>query len=262
MKGHKLPYWFKERGREVILWPVNLVRDFPARLHHLGSTLWAGGAGLAAFLPEGVRAVKSGRGRGWLRRSARRFLGWLHRLFVQLFDLGGGPELAQFFMHLFTHTTPLTDSERELLQAVLGENALRWGDVRVAEGGLYDWVFRHNGHLAFTTWYTVNFPRHGRHTRQNLPILVHELTHVFQYHHVGTRYMTEAIYMLVTTRRDCYRYGGASGLCQAAAAGRSFAQFNREQQAQIVQDYYSCQMTNQDTSPFQLFLEQLRRGEL
>ncbi|HFE65641.1 MAG TPA: DUF4157 domain-containing protein [Chloroflexi bacterium] len=262
MKFSTTTYWLKERGRDAVFWPYNLARDFPARLRRLGNTGWDGLAGVITFAPEGAQAVNRGDGRVWLGRAGRRLAGWLHRLVVQLFDLVGGPEIAQFFMHLFTHTTPLTAAEKEMMQAILGENALRWQDVRVAEGGLYDWLFRHNGNLAFTTWYTINFPRYGRHTRQNLPIVVHELTHVYQYHTIGTRYMTEAIYMLVTTKRDCYQYGGPNGLRQAAADGRTLPQFNREQQAQIIQDYYTRQTAGLDTAPYHPFLEQMRRARL
>ncbi len=262
MKFSKTTYWLKERGRDAVFWPYNLVRDFPARLRRLGQTGRAGLAGLVAFIPEGTRAIREGNGRVWLRQSSRRVAGWLPRLIAQLFDLLGGPEVAQFFMHLFTYTTPLTKAEREMMQVILGKNALRWQDVRVAEGGLYDWLFRRNGNLAFTTWYTINFPRYGRHTRQNLAIVVHELTHVYQYHCVGTRYMTEAIYVLVITKRDCYRYGGADGLRRAAADGRTLPHFNREQQAQIVQDYYTRQTAGQETTPYHSFLEQMRHGRL
>ncbi len=262
MKFSKTTYWLRERGRDALFWPYNLARDFPARLRRLGRTGRDGLAGVVTFAPEGARAVSRGDGRIWLQTAGRRLAGWLHRLAAQLFDLAGGPEIAQFFMHLFTHTTPLTAAEKEMMQAILGKEALRWQDVRVAEGGLYDWLFRLNGNLAFTAWYTVNLPRHGRHTRQNLPIMVHELTHVYQYHTIGTRYMTEAIYVLVATRRDCYQYGGPNGLRQAAADGRTLAGFNREQQAQIIQDYYTRQTAGQDTASYHPFLKQMRDGRL
>jgi hypothetical protein len=98
--------------------------------------------------------------------------------------------------------------------------------------------------------------------RENLPLLIHELTHVFQYHHVGSRYLGEAIYYLVTTRRDCYQYGGVQGLQSCWQQGRTFRQFNREQQAQIIQDYFVKIQTKQDASAYLPYLAQLQQQDL
>jgi hypothetical protein len=140
---------------------------------------------------------------------------------------------------------------------------MRFQDVRIAEGGLLQWVFRFNGNLAFTAWHTIFLPRAPvSHARQNLALLVHELTHVYQYEQVGTRYMTEAVYMLITTRRDCYQYGGAAGLQQAHQQQVPLSAFNREQQAQIIQDFFSNCQTGSEITPFLPYIEDLRHGRL
>ena len=146
-----------------------------------------------------------------MRYKFGRIIDWIHRLVTQLFDLVGGPEIAQFFFHFFTMTTPLTEDEIEMMSSIAGPKAIRYDEVRVAGSGLLDIIFRFNGNLAFATWHTVNMPRKGSHTRANQSILAHELTHVYQYEQVGTRYLGEAIYMLVKTKRDCYEYGGSAG---------------------------------------------------
>ena len=125
-----------------------------------------------------------------------------------------------------------------------------------------DWIFAHNGNLAFTTWHTVNFPRNGRHTRANRAILVHEVAHVYQYEQVGSRYLGEAIYMLIKTKRDCYAYGGVEGLQQDWAAGKRYRDYNREQQAQIVQDYFSRCERGQDVAAYEPFMVEVRLGEV
>lgn len=254
--------WLAERVRDLALWPINLVRDFPARSGRLLRTLWRGGRGLVFFGPELWRAGRAGAARPWLRRQVGRSAAWLHRLLAELFDLVGGPELAQFLMHLITRTTPLTADEVAMIGHVLGPRALRFGDVRVAEGGLLDLVFQLNGNLAFATWHTVYLPRRGAHGRANRAIVVHELTHVYQYERVGSRYLGEAIYMLIKTKRDCYSYGGAVGLVEACTAGTQMAHFNREQQARITQDYYDRLEQGLDVTAYEPFLRQLRAGEI
>ena len=254
--------WVVERVRDGAMWPLNLLRDGLVRSARVRRTMWQGLVGLGSLVPDGVRAAQARNFRGWVEEQPGRFLFWLHGLLAELFDVMGGPEIAQFFMHLVTHTTPLTAAERAVIMEVLGPAAMRYGEVRVAEGGLMDWVFARNGNLAFTTWRTVNFPRNGRHTRANLAILVHELTHVYQYERVGSRYLGEAIYMLIKTKRACYDYGHVDGLCQAQAVGKRYKEYNREQQAQIVQDYFSCCQHGLDVSAYEPFMQEVRAGEL
>ena len=242
------------------LWPINLVRDFRQRTHRLLKTAHVG-AITVFHLPQVLNESKQP------GTTLRRFGAWSHLCIVQIFDLLGGPELAQFFMHLITHTTPLTPTETEMMKAILGEDALRYQDIRVAQGGLMKYVFQRNGNLAFATWHTINLPEyHGRsqdiRTRENLPIVVHELTHVYQYHVVGSRYMTEAIYVLIKFNRDCYAYGGEEGLMCAQKEGTRFASFNREQQAQIVQDYFSRLQDGKPIERYLPFIEQVRAGQL
>ena len=254
--------WVVERVRDGAMWPVNLLRDGRVRSGRLRRTLWAGTVGLGRLFPDGGQAAREGEFGNWLRRQLERFLFGLHSLLAQLFDIVGGPEIGQFLMHLITYTSPLTAEEQALMREVLGVEAMRLGEVRVAEGGLMDWVFAHNGNLAFTTWRTVNFPRNGRHTRANQAVLVHELTHVYQYEKVGSCYLGEAIYMLIKTKRDCYNYGGPEGLRRDGAAGKRYREYNREQQAQIVQDYFWRGQMGQDVTAYEPFMMDMRAGEI
>jgi hypothetical protein len=255
-------FWFSERLRDAALWPINLVRDLPLRSGRLLRTIWQGVQGLVQFAPEVVSAIRKKELGNWLRVLPGRLARWLHLLLVGLFDLVGGPEIAQFLMHLITHTTPLTADEIAAMASVLGPTALRYGDIRVAAGGLFDWIFKWNGNLAFTTWRTMNFPRNGRHTRTNISIIIHELAHVYQYEQVGSRYLGEAIYMLIKTKRDCYNYDGESGLKIAHKANKNFLIYNREQQAQIIQDYYMRQQKGLDTQIYDPFIQDARKGRL
>ena len=71
-----------------------------------------------------------------------------------------------------------------------------------------------------------------------------------------------AIYALIKTKRDCYDYGFIQGLRDAAAAGKRYRDFNREQQAQILQDYYILLARGADVAAYEPFIAQLRTGEL
>jgi hypothetical protein len=255
--------WLAERLRDLAMWPINLVRDFPVRSGRLLYTVWIGIQGLVQLVPEFSEASKKGERPSWLRFKSGRFFFWWHRLINELFDFVGGPELGEFFFHFITKSTPLTGREMGLAAAVLGESGMRYEDIRVAEGGLLERViFKLNGNLAFATWHTINLPLTGKHTRDHWPLVMHELTHVYQYEHVGTRYLGEAIYMLIKTKRDCYQYGFIEGLKTAVSTGKTFSDYNREQQAMIVQDYCSLSTRGDDTSAYDTYLAQLRSGKL
>ena len=68
-----------------------------------------------------------------------------------------------------------------------------------------------------------------------LDTLIHELTHVWQYETAGAIYMPQALHAQAT---GGYDYGDLRGLHAARAAGLDILSFNREQQAQIVQDFF------------------------
>ena len=70
----------------------------------------------------------------------------------------------------------------------------------------------------------------------NNSLLIHELVHVWQYQKVGIVYIPRAL--VAQRSAEGYDYGGAEGLEAARQAGRSLLEFNLEQQADIVSDYY------------------------
>lgn len=262
MTGTAVTSWLAQRGHDLMRWPINLVRDFPRRAGRLLGNLLGGAQGLLFLLPELLDALRYGETRRWLRYRAGRVLFWSHALLAQSFDLVGGPEICQLLLRPLGRATPLTSAEAAHLQAVLGPNAVRVAEVRVLEGGLMDRLFQLNGNLAFAAWRTVCLPTEGGHTRANAPIVMHELTHVYQYERIGSRYLGEAIYMLIKTKRDCYNYDGPAGLSLACATGVAFCDYNREQQAMIVQDYFDLLQRQADVRPYEPFIAQLRHGRL
>ena len=153
----------------------------------------------------------------------------------------------------------MTGDEIAAASLVLGPRALRYQDVRVAQGGVLRWIFARNGQRAFATFHTVNLPEEGYHQRSNTEIVAHEIVHVYQYERAGSRYFAEA---LVGQHGEGYGYGGPAGLLEAAQRGKRMADFNREQQAQIAQDYLAALRSRGDLAPYEPFIEQLRRGKI
>jgi hypothetical protein len=259
--------WLGERIHDVAQWAVDLVSELPARLLRLGQTLVEGFWGIVSFIPQAIQALASGGLSGlgaflWERLKAGG--AWTLRLFSRVFDVVGGPEAVELLQHIISHATPLTTGERRAGQAVLGDDALRWDQVRIAEGGYLHLVFALNDQRALTTFHTINMPTAGDHGRGNLAIVVHELTHVMQFERTGSWYIGQAIHAQATIGYD---YGGVEGLRTASAEGRHFASFNREQQAQIAQDYYSQfvepgLLFGDDHAVYLPFIESLRRGQV
>lgn len=256
--GWLLSDWLAERLRDAAAWPINLIRDLPRRLGRLLAWVWFSGRGILAFGWGLFQAKPAGWG-NWLKDEAVKLGSAFHRLVCYLFDLAGGPELAEFLMHLVMPTTPLTVTEMAAVAQVLGPTALRYGEVRIAEGGILPLIFRLNKGRAYALWHTIHLPARGR---DDLSLLVHETTHVYQYEQVGSIYIGEALFAQWTLGRGAYHYGGTTGLKQAHQANRSYKTFTREQQAQMAQDYYSLmQAKSGDAAAYEPYIQALRNGQ-
>ena len=193
------------------------------------------------------------------RASGRRGLIRTIQFVLEALDLVGVPEIFAFAWRIVTRTSPLTGEEITAAAAVLGPRAMRYQDIRVAQGGVLRWIFAKNGHRAFATFHTINLPEQGEHQRSNVEIVVHEVVHVYQYERAGSRYFAEA---LLAQQEEGYGYGGVEGLVDALHEGKRISNFNREQQAQIVQDYVVRSRVRADVSAYEPFIRQLRQGKV
>jgi hypothetical protein len=250
--------WFGERGRDLVRWPVRVVSDFPARLVRLLGTIVGWGRAPAR---RGSAMTGDARGSG-AKGVGRRLLAgvrsaglWLLALVGRVIDLVGGPELLEAVLRATTRTSPLTDAEIAAGRDVLGPDGLRWSEVRVASGGLLNPIFRLNKHRAFTAFHTINVPDSGRHTRTNIHIIVHEFVHVLQYECVGSVYIAQALHAQATVG---YQYGGPGRLRHEREAGKRLRDYNREQQAQIAQDFYALYELGRDTRAYEPLISEMR----
>ncbi|MGE5603526.1 MAG: hypothetical protein ACM30E_10765 [Nitrososphaerales archaeon] len=251
--------WSADRIEDAAGWLANLVRYGPARVARVFMTLGAAIFALLRFGPSIVRIARIDRRHAepFLVACARRGGIRAIQVVLEVADLIGAPEIFAFMWRVLTRTSPLTGAEIAAATAVLGPNAVRYQDIRIAQGGVLRWVFARNGQRAFATFHTINLPAKGRHQRENTDIVVHEIIHVYQYERAGSRYFAEA---LLGQREEGYNYGGPEGLKSALGQGKRLKNFNREQQAQIAQDYYAAIRTRGDLAPYEPFIRQLREG--
>ena len=186
---------------------------------------------------------------------------WIFRVF----DALHGSRLFEIIWHILTRIDVLSETEINAASSVLGTSAIQYGAIRIAEGRLLGLIFRLNRRRAFTTFHTINLPKSGGHSRSHLDIIVHELTHVYQFELVGSMYIWQA---LRAQKTNGYDYGKWRQLGEDWSNGKHFRDYNREQQGQIAQDYYNevivKDLSDQDPirQAYEPFVDELRKGEL
>jgi len=188
----------------------------------------------------------------------------MERIF-KILDTLRVPRLLEIVWRLLTGVSTLTEQEINAAISVLGTESISYISVRVAQGRILNVIFRFNGSRAFTTFHTINLPKSGSHSRLHLDIVVHELTHVFQYERVGSIYIWQA---LRAQHTNGYSYGGWQQLKQDRENGKHYRNYNREQQGQMAQDYYNdviakgLSVEDPVRQAYEPFIDELRNGEL
>jgi len=225
----------KESTRDIFMWPMNFVRDFPKRSGRL----------LAAVQ---MLAQSNGSGNPVYR---------IQVILWYAFDIIGGPELIQIILRAVSTTRSLSHDEIKIAEEALGPRAIRFGDVRITTGGLLVFFYQMNNNRAFATWHTVNLPASRT---EDVSLLVHELTHVLQYERIGSVYITQGLWAQYKYGIHAYDYGGAEGLLKSHAAGKRLSDYNREQQGQIAQDYVALVKKNRESEAYRPFIDDLHRG--
>lgn len=86
-----------------------------------------------------------------------------------------------------------------------------------------------------------------------MPLLIHELGHCWQYQQGAG-----VPGLILSALGGDHDYGGEQGLRDALAAGKSFADFGYEEQAEIFADYY--RHAGGDTSAYDPFIRSVRAG--
>ncbi|HBY98940.1 MAG TPA: hypothetical protein DEP84_34165, partial [Chloroflexi bacterium] len=230
--------WDKVTGifARITQWIARL----PERVGRLLLGLWEGVKSLKPWSLDWWASL--GRATTWVN-----FLKWLGTRLIDLLEIAGVGEIYETVADFIKfNTRTLTDAEVRKASAVFGDS-INYRLVRVDEAAVLGPAFSKR---EYTSFHTIN--GWGRMTDD---ILMHELTHVWQYEHAGAIYMPQAIHAQIWGAG--YNYGGAAGLQAAKAAGQRITDFNREQQAQIVQDFSNMRQSDPDIALYASFVEQV-----
>jgi hypothetical protein len=190
---------------------------------------WSGAVGFGNWMWDGIL--------GGLK--------WAGEVFLHLLETLGVGELLQMVWGLFARMRPLTGGEIAASESVHPPGLIPYSSIRVDEDSNLIKIGTTLGKAfgsdvlpaAITTMHVIHLPKGGVAAH----VMVHELTHVCQYELVGAIYMPEAIHAQQTAGYD---YGDISQ--PPSVTGRHFADMNREQQAQLVEDYWA--VTNGGTA--------------
>lgn len=148
------------------------------------------------------------------------------RVLIQAIEFIGLAELLQILWISFLNSRKLTEEEIAAFKEVVPESNIPYHLIRICEDSL---ICRINGGRAVATMHIIHLPE-GRHS---LDLMVHEMGHTAQFQLAGAVYMAEALYAQFFG--EGYDYGD---LEQIRADGKTIWDLNREQQAQILQDFY------------------------
>jgi hypothetical protein len=157
-----------------------------------------------------------------------RILWWWMELLLLILDLLGVGELYEMLNDFLKwNSRTLTAAEEQLLRGIYG-TTINYSRVRVDEKAL---LGPRQYRFCYVSFYIIN-----AWGKMHDSLLVHEMMHVWQYQHLGVIYIPKALSAQYSLMK--YDYGGKPGLMQAAEDGKKLLDFNFEQQAEIITDYF------------------------
>ena len=152
---------------------------------------------------------------------------WLELLFY-IADLLGVGEIYETLADIVKfNSRPLTAEELKIVRTFF-PSSLNASRLRIDEHSFFG---PRSHHFAYVSFYTINSWGPMQES-----IFVHELTHVWQYQELGSVYIPRALRAQFS--QDGYDYGGLSNLVRAVETGKGLADFNLEQQGDIIADYH------------------------
>lgn len=181
---------------------------------------------------------------------------FLGRITAKVLDFFNFPEFMDFLWQTIKPgTRRLTLTEEQEARKVFGDS-INYRQVRIDENSLIAWLGakKHKcSGMGITSFRTINFNKKIKAAPGNphMKWLIHELAHISQMEHVGSRYMIEASYARATEG-----YGYVLG------AKPYFRDYNREQQASIAADYYVIHVSGHSTTAYDPYIAEMRAGNM
>jgi len=133
----------------------------------------------------------------------------------------------EWLSHVKSNVRKLTDRE-VFLATFIFKDAIDYSKVRIDERA-YLGPKQYN--FCYVSFNTIN-----SWGKMSDDIFIHELTHIWQYQHVGAVYIPRALHAQRSS--EGYNYGGLPGLRLAVQQNKRFIDFNYEQQGDLVADYF------------------------
>jgi hypothetical protein len=132
--------------------------------------------------------------------------------------------LAVFSPILFGNRD-LNEEEQKIANSIF-DDQLNYEKIRINQGGPLTWIYP-----AVTIGYVISFPNESydfNNTRDQA-LLLHELTHVWQYENIGWIYALRSLYEEIS-QKDAYvvHYNET----------KDFLDYDLEEQAEIVAEYF------------------------
>ena len=182
----------------------------------------------------------------WIHRPKGKYvvLRWVVGLILKGIDLLPVPLIIETLMDVIKwKTRSMTADEIKIANSVFG-NAINYSLIGMDPSS---WPVKKGRAEAYVSLHTINF-------NGSIPdrILIHEMTHIWQYRKHGSLYITEALY--AQRWGGGYEYGGLEALKTNAEKG--LMAFNFEQQAEIVEDYFRTI----DKTDFEKYVDEIREA--
>ena len=156
------------------------------------------------------------------------FLLWLCELVVLFLECLGIGEFYETLMDIGkSQSRPMSPREINLAKTIYG-NSIDYQRVRVDETA---WLGPKQYRFCYVSFHLINSWK-----SMSEHIFIHELMHIWQYQRMGAIYMIRAL--IAQHTQMGYNYGGIAAIHQKMAQGQNLLDFNLEQQADVVTDYF------------------------
>jgi hypothetical protein len=186
------------------------------------------------------------------RIPPKNLLEWFLDLFFYTWDVLCVPEIYMAVQQVLKcETRKLTDEEDFIAREMFGPS-LNTDVIRVDSHAL---LGTRRLAVAYVSFNLINY-------RYDIPyhIFVHELMHIWQFQNLGSIYIGRAIQAQLSFEK--YDYGGPENLLRHMIQGKNILDFNFEQQAEIMEDFFKLMDQTSGHRSFDLTVYEYYRQNL